>query len=224
MRKAELVIIALIIASVLIGWHYYPQLPERIDSHWNSAGEADGTMSRFWGVALFPLIGVGIAVLFVVLPRIDPLRRNVERFRGYFDGFMVLMMLYLMYIYVLTLLWNTGSRFDMGQYMLPALGVLFFYIGVMLSKSKRNWFIGIRTPWTMSSDGVWDQTHARAGVLFKAMGVVAVLATFLPSSFALWATLGVIFAGISYIVLYSYLLYRREQGKHKERRTAAGNR
>ena len=88
------------------------------------------------------------------------MKANIAKFRGAFNLFIVFMTLFLMYVQGLTLAWNLGfTHFKMSKSLLPAVGLLFIMIGFMIRKAKRNFFIGIRTPWTLSSDKVWDETH-----------------------------------------------------------------
>jgi len=104
--------------------YFYPQFPEKVASHWNAGGEVDGYMPKFWGVFLFPLISVFLAILFILIPLIDPLKSNIEKFRHYYDRFIIIVMLFFLYIYILTILWNTGTRFDMSALLAPAIGIL----------------------------------------------------------------------------------------------------
>jgi uncharacterized membrane protein len=159
MEKSRIIIIGIIILSFLAGVYFYPQMPEVVASHWNAQGEVDGYMPKSWGLFLMPLLLVGLFLLFLLIPKIDPLKENIKKFRRYFDGFTALLILFLFYVYLLTIFWNIGSRFNMGQLMIPALGILFYYCGILVENAKRNWFIGIRTPWTLSSETVWDKTH-----------------------------------------------------------------
>jgi uncharacterized membrane protein len=82
-----LAMIASVVIGFIIGSILYPQMPQSMASHWNAAGEADGYISRFWGIFLFPLISLGLLGLFLVIPKIDPLRSNIEKFIGYYYGF-----------------------------------------------------------------------------------------------------------------------------------------
>ena len=144
--RYEVVIIGIVLLSFAIGGYFYPQMPERVASHWNAQGQVDGYMSRFWGLFLTPIISIGLALLFVLVPRIDPLSANIERFKRHYYGFVILVLLFLFYLYLLTIVWNLGSRFNMVQPLAPALAVLFYACGVLIEKAKRNYFIGIRTP------------------------------------------------------------------------------
>jgi len=88
-------------------------MPDEMASHWNFKGEVDDYLPKFWGLFLMPIISLGLFLLFLLIPKIDPLKANIEKFRKYFDGFMVLMMVFLFYIYLLSIIWNLGKRFDM---------------------------------------------------------------------------------------------------------------
>jgi len=209
MRKSELIIFGIIILSFAIGIYYYPLMPEKVASHWNAQGHVDGYMSKFWGLFLMPIISVGMLLLFILIPRIDPLKSNIQQFRKYFDGFAVLIMVFLFYLYLLTILWNSGYTFNMITFLSPAFAILFYYSGILIENAKRNWFIGIRTPWTLSSDKVWDKTHKIGGKLFKIAGILALLAIFFEAYAILIIVVPVIMVSI-YTVVYSYFEYQKE--------------
>lgn len=185
-------------------------MPNEVASHWNSQGEVDGHMSKFWGSFLMPIISIALFLLFMYIPRIDPLKGNLEKFRKYFDVFIVLIFLFLLYIHVLTLIWNSGTIFDMGKAVVPAVGVLILYIGFLLEKSKRNWFVGIRTPWTLSSDKVWKKTHHLGSRLFKVLGIIFILSPFVFEQF-IAIMIALIIIIVIYLTLYSYLEYKKEK-------------
>ena len=177
-RKIHLVIVGIIILSFLIGVYFYPKMPDKIVSHWDIDGGVDGYMSKIWGLFLMPIISIGIFLFFLLLPKIDPLKKNIDKFRKYFDYFILTLILFLFYLFLLTIFWNVGWRFNMIQVLAPAFGILFFYVGVLMEKAKRNWFIGIRTPWTLSNDKVCEKTHDVGGKLFKASGMTILFGAF----------------------------------------------
>jgi multisubunit Na+/H+ antiporter MnhB subunit len=80
-----------------------------------------------------PIISVGMLLLFIIIPKIDPLKSNIQGFRKYFDGFVVLIMVFLFYIYLLTIFWNSGYTFNMTTFLSPALAILFYYTGILIS-------------------------------------------------------------------------------------------
>ena len=127
MRKSEIIILGIITLFFAIGVYSYPQMPEKVASHWNAQGQVNGYMSTFWGVFLMPIISIGMFLFFILIPRIDPLKSNIQQFRKYFDGFVVLIMVFLFYLYVLTIFWNSGYTFNMTAFLSPAMAVLFYY-------------------------------------------------------------------------------------------------
>ncbi|MFZ5921349.1 MAG: SdpI family protein [Chloroflexota bacterium] len=198
-----LVAAALIAAAVLWG-----RLPDPMPSHWNAAGEIDGYMSKFWGVFLLPIITVALLPLFMVIPHIDPLKANIAQFRGVYNLFIVFFTVYMVYIYGLTVAAALGYQFNMTYMLLPVVGLLFVGAGYLMKKAKRNFFIGIRTPWTLTNDEVWDKTHQLGSKLFVAGGVVTILSTFL-GEYAIWVMLPVILIAAFVPIIYSYILFAR---------------
>jgi uncharacterized membrane protein len=209
MRKSELIIAGIVLLSFAIGIYFFPQMPEKIASHWNAQGQVDGYMSKFWGLFLMPVISVGMLLLFMIIPGIDPLKSNIQQFRKYYDGFVILVIAFLFYIYLLTIFWNIGFRFNIITLLSPAFAILFYYSGILIENAKRNWFIGIRTPWTLSNERVWDKTHRIGGKLFKIAGIIALAAIFFQSSAIFFIIVPVIIIAI-YTVIYSYFEYQKE--------------
>jgi uncharacterized membrane protein len=166
-------------------------------------------MPKFWGTFLIPIIALVLWIVFLVIPRIDPKRENIEKFRKYFDGFIAALFVFLLYLYVLTLYWNTGYRFNMVIFLMPAFAVLFYMVGILVSHAEMNWTIGIRTPWTLSSETVWKKTHVLTGKLFRASGIITLTGVLFPD-FAIWFLLIPVLASAVVSTVYSYLAYRKE--------------
>jgi len=200
--------LGLIVFSVLLGVYYYPQLPDQFATHWGMNGEANGYSGRLEGIIMLPIISVFIVALFLVLPRFDPLKKNYSSFRKYYNGTRLVMAGFFAYIQVLMILWNLSYRFNFLQMMAIAFGALFFYLGILLEHAKQNWFVGIRTPWTMSSEKVWDKTHKLGGKLFKAAGIISFLGAFVFKEILLLSVAIVIASSIA-IVIYSYLEFKK---------------
>jgi uncharacterized membrane protein len=208
--KREIIILLIILVSIAVSLYAYPIVPEQMASHWNADGQVNGYIPKLVGLALMPVISIGAFLLFLVIPRIDPLRRNIAKFRAYFDIFIVMMMLFLLYLHGILVLANIGFAFNMMQVIAPALAVVFYYCGVLIDHAKKNWSIGIRTPWTMSSERVWNETHRRGGKLFKAAGIITLLGAVLPN-YAIFFVLVPVIAVIVYTFVYSYVLYQKKR-------------
>lgn len=208
-RTTTIISLVLIAAAVLAGLLLWNRLPDPMPSHWNAAGEIDGYMSKFWGVFLVPIITIVLVPLFLVIPHIDPLKANIARFRGIFNWFIVGFVAYMLYVYALTLFAALGTPFNMTAMLLPVVGLLFIGIGFMMTQAKRNFFIGIRTPWTLSSETVWDETHKLGSKLFMLAGALTIVAAFLGEN-GVWLILVAIFIAAFVPIIYSFILWRRE--------------
>lgn len=214
MRTASITALMIILLSFGIAFYLYPQMPDIMASHWNAAGKVDGYMPKFWGLFLMPLITLFMFLLFIFIPRIDPLKQNIHKFRNYFDKFIVIIIAFMLYIYMLTLAWSLGFSFNMTYALIPAFAILFYYAGILISKAKRNWFIGIRTPWTMSSDKVWDKTHKLGGTLFKAAALLSLLGLVFQDYAFLFMIMPVL-AVAFYTMVYSYFEYKKQMKKRR---------
>ena len=210
-RNTTIIVLLLITIGILAGLLLWNKLPDQMASHWDINDQVNGYMPKFWGVFMMPLVTLGMFVLFLVVPAIDPLKANIAQFREAFNLFIVLIVAFMLYIHALTLAWSLGhTNFKMSTSMLPAMGLLFIFIGFMLRKAKRNFFIGIRTPWTLSSDYVWDKTHQLGATLFMASGVLAFIGGIFGGMTAFWFLFVPLIGSTIFLLVYSYVLYQQE--------------
>lgn len=210
--KARTVIIwtiVLVLAALAIGLILEPRFSDPMAVHWNEMGEADGYGSRFMGLWFLPLMTIGLTLLLLGIPLIDPLKKNIEQFRKEYYTFILLFVVFFVYLHVISLLFNLGLRFNMFAMMIPAFGGFFYYIGIMMEKAKRNYFIGVRTPWTLADDEVWDETHRVGAKGFKISGVLTLVGVVFPS-IAIWTMMVPLFVVSFYTIVYSYVVYRRK--------------
>jgi uncharacterized membrane protein len=208
-KKFIAVIAAINILIIAVSAYFYTVLPDVIASHWDAAGQANGYSSKFWGLFLLPLISIAVTLLLLFIPRLDPLKANVEKFKGTYYGFIIAFLGFFSYLHVLTIIYNRGYKFDMTQFLIPGFALLFYFIGSMIGKAKRNYFIGIRTPWTLASDVVWNKTHELGGKLFRLAAILSLIGIFIPQ-YGIWFLMVPVF-GVSIItVVYSYLIFRQQ--------------
>ncbi len=203
-RSAPWIILALTVAVSI--WAY-PQLPAHIVSHWDAGGQADGRMSRVWGVTVVPLLMLGSLGLFRWLPRFDPLKQHQAANRVPAERFLALFQVFLAFMQGLILAWNLGYRIDLVSWLIVALSVLFFGLGRLLRRLKRNWFFGIRTPWTVSDDVVWDETHRLGSMAFQAAAFIMLCGLAVPD-LAPWFLFLPIVGASAYCIIVSFQLYR----------------
>lgn len=187
----------------------YPSLPPVMQVHFGLNGRPNGFMGSLEGAFILPFITLIILLIFTAIPHIDPLKANIQKFRTQYDIFVALLIAFFAATQVLLIAHNLGSSTNPLYIILPAAGILIFYAGFMLPQTKRNWFIGIRTPWTISSDYVWEKTHKLGGTLFKILGVLVILTAFEPEYAPLIVVL--LIAISLFLVVYSYIIYTEEQ-------------
>ncbi|MBW2989946.1 DUF1648 domain-containing protein [Candidatus Woesearchaeota archaeon] len=212
LEKKELFLIGLIVLMFIVSFAAYPKMPERMPTHWDAEGNVDGYGSRFTGLFLMPIFLSGIYLLFLFLPKIMVYQKNFERFKDHFYGFKLVFVLFFIAIYTAMLLPNFGIKVNMAYIMIPSLAALFFYIGHMLKFAKRNYFIGIRTPWTLADEEVWDKTHKLGSKLFTYLSLIILSAMFFPKKFA-WIVLSPIILIILILFIYSLVEYKKRVKK-----------
>jgi len=208
MRKAILASLALIAVQFLAGLYLYPVMPERMAIHWGLSGGADGYGSRLLGLFLVPSISALFFPFFLALPRLDP-SRGINGFKGSYDWFVFGFLAYMAYVNALMLAWNPGWRFGFMRALAPAVGAMLYGIGALMERSRLNWLVGIRTPWTLSSEEVWDRTHEVGARLFKACGVLALAGVLLDGLPALLLAVAPIMVASVYLLNFSYSGYQR---------------
>lgn len=210
-KLTNLIIGLLIVGSIIAAYVVYPQLPEMVASHWDTANNVNGYMSKFWGVALLPIIAAFVWGLFNVLPNIDPLKNNIAKFRPQYNLIVLAILIVLLGVYKVTIIWNLGYKFNIGAVISALVAGLFVALGFILPKLKRNYFIGIRTPWTLNSDKVWDETHRRSGPVFIGAGLVSAIAVLISPSQGFWLMIAAILAATAWSTWLSYVLYKKDK-------------
>jgi len=204
------IMLALVLASFTMTYLFYPQLPATMASHWGLSGEANGFMPKEQSAYLLPSITAILAVALYFIPRLDPLQKNIKQFEGHYTLFIINMISFFVFLQALVILWNLGVLVNFNQAMRLALGVLIFSVGSLMSHAKRNYFIGIRTPWTLNSEKVWDKTHAFGGKAFKGAAVLMAIGVFFPPLAFYFIFIPIMLAAIGSVV-YSYVEYVKQK-------------
>ena len=196
--------------AIVVGLILLPRLPEQVATQWDSTGEqVTNFMPRLTFVLSFPAAMVGILVLKFVLPLIDPRGKNYRRFASSYQFIMNSIILFIATIYFATLLKAIGWDFSIVHLTLLLVGLLFVIMGNEMGRIRPNWFLGIRTPWTLSNEVVWKKTHRLGGRLFFLTGLVTIMAIlFIPGEIAM-IIFSVLVASMSlFLVVYSYWIWR----------------
>lgn len=217
---SDIIIISLILISFIIGVIFYGSMPARMASHWGIDGKVDGYTGRGFGMFFMPVLLLLLYILLKLVPTMDPLKENIKQFENYYNFFIAVIVTFMFYVYALTIFWNLGYYFNMSYAIVPGLSVLFFYVGILVEKAKMNYTIGIRTPWTLASENVWNKTHKLGGFVFKTIAVLCFISMFLPRIFFILSLFFIVGLFI-WIVVYSYLEYRKEKKPKDKKRTQA---
>jgi uncharacterized membrane protein len=207
-RWFGLVIAAIAVAVSL--WAY-PRLPPTVATHWSLRGTPDGFSGRGWAIAIIPLVILVLMGLFNVLPKLDPRRENYAKFLGTYWLIANAVIVFMLIAHGMIIATGLGYSVKIDRLMPIGVGVLFIILGNYLTRVEPNWFVGIRTPWTLSSDTVWRKTHRTGGWLMVLGGFVVAACAFLPHGafLPLFVTAIVIMAVIP--IVQSYVLWKREQ-------------
>jgi len=208
--RREILSLVLIVAAFAFSAVLYPRLPESLPTHWNIHGQPDGFTGKPWGPFVVPLLMTGLYLLFLVLPRISPKGYRFEAFRGVWEIVRTAILAFLFLVHVLVLLSATGVRVEMDRAIPVGTGLLLVLLGNYMAKLTKNFFIGIRTPWTLASDEVWLRTHRLGGKLFVLAGLVCFVSGLAGGS--LVPAIAAVAAAALASFVYSYLVYRRVEG------------
>jgi len=213
MLIANGLLIALMVALSVWAWQMIPD-GAQVAVHWNLDGQADRFGSKGEAFFFLPVMAVILTIVMAVLPRFEPRRGNLAASAKLWNAGSIGATALLAYVHGLLLLAALGRRVDILDYLLPAISVLFIVIGNYISKTRSNWFAGVRTPWTLSSDYSWSKTHQLASKLFMGSGVLTLVAWFFAGAkvamIAMVATL-IVTAVIS--IVASYVYWKNDPGR-----------
>ena len=208
--RADIISLLFVFSAIAVAAILYPSLPEQIPTHWNAQGQVDGYMKKPGGVIIMPAMAVFTFVIMKLIPVISPKGFRTDKFSDVFGVLQVTLVGFMSIVAILVLLEARGLDVRINEMIIAGTGLLFVIIGNYLGRVRKNFFIGIRTPWTLASDEVWNRTHRIGGRLFILSGVVIWIGAILRLPLT-W-TVGVAVGLVLIPVVYSYFLYRKIEG------------
>lgn len=210
MVKSKFGLFALLLAvgTAVANLIAFPHLHAQVPIHWNINGEIDRYGSK-WAQLGLSFLPLAIYFLFLLLPKIDPRKESYEKHGKAFEMFRGLLVSYLSVMTLLTMLVGLGYYIDIVLFIKPAIGLLFIAMGNYMGQLRPNFFIGVRTPWTLSSEETWRRTHKVAGVVFVIMGLAFMVSMLFKGAIGAWIPLGTVIIGIIYTIVYSYVDYKK---------------
>jgi uncharacterized membrane protein len=218
MSPATLPAVLIIIVQILVSIVTYPFLPDSVPSHWDASGQVNGYLPKLVNALLYPLLSIGIYALVRVLMTVGP-RLGYQNQRKASIGVVNLILdgvlLFMLIVQLTTTAVALGVPIDLTFVICLSISVLFIFLGNYMGKLRRNFWAGIRTPWTLTSDVVWEHTHRLGGWLFVLAGLLGVIMSFIPA-LRLWGLTVVILIVVVVLVVYSYVIYQRYTVEGKE--------
>jgi len=203
-------------AMLAISAYAWFQLPAdaQVPIHWNTAGEIDGYTSKAVALWLVPAMAIGLVALLSFIPRIDPRRTHLYASNMAYQAICSGLIVFLAALHAVMVAIALGSTISMTVVIGVGIGALFIVIGSVLGRTQSNWFMGVRTPWTLESELSWEKTHKLAGRLFVDVGVASALGSFiLPPEVYVWALLIATLGMVAWVVAYSYFVWRDDPDK-----------
>lgn len=192
------------LAGILVA---YPHLPATVPLHWNAHGEVNGWGPK-WSLFLYgPGMMVLMVLLFAGLPWLSPRKFEVESFRSTYLYIMIVIVAMLGYIHILILIVGLGLVLDVSRAVIGGVCLLISLLGNVLGKVRRNFYVGVRTPWTIANERVWNATHRLAAKTFFAGGLVGLIAVALRAPF--WLPMTAILVGALVPAVYSLVYYKQ---------------
>ena len=204
-------IIGIVLLGAYVAW-LYPDLPDPMPTHWNAAGQVDDYTAKAIGAPLIAAIPIFSFIIFKLIPVISPRGFRTESFRDTLNILMTATVVFGCVIGVGVMRAAQDASVDISSFVFVAVGLLLMVMGNFLGKVRKNFFLGIRTPWTLASDEVWAKTHRLGGWCFVVAGIfMAIMGVITPPSGMPWV-IGIIVAIALIPVVYSYIAYRRIEG------------
>ena len=193
----------------------YSRLPDTVPTHWNMHGEVDDTMAKFPGVFLPSLMAIVLWFLLPLLRKIDPRRASYEKFDATFFLIVNLVCVMMAVVEGLILAIGLGMKVDMVRTSMLSVGIMFIVLGNYMPRIRSNWWMGIRTPWTLDNEEVWRRTHRFAGRAFVVGGLITCVSTMLPSEASSVIAVAAMVVASLLPVVYSYLIWRNEPTRQR---------
>ena len=206
--RNDRVILLIIAAMFVAGAWAYPQLPARVPSHWNIRGQVDGYSGPQWGAFGLPAMSLAMYFGMVFMPLIDPRRENYPRFGGAYKFIRWLLIWFFALLHGIILAAGLGYAPKTGALVQASMALMFILLGNVMGQVKQNWFVGIRTPWTLADDDVWRKTHRVSAWVWTAAGALGLVTVFLPAPLNFTLFMVLILGASLFSIVYSYVLYR----------------
>ncbi|PKK89691.1 MAG: hypothetical protein CVV64_12870 [Candidatus Wallbacteria bacterium HGW-Wallbacteria-1] len=199
--------------SVALGISRYIPDNAKVPIHWNMDGIADNFTSPQKAVWFLWAINVTLVLFFMLLPLFS-VRYSASK--GRFDRIMPSIcsttVLFIAILQIMSLMSAAEMVNLAGIHILTAVGIMFILLGNLLPKLPSSFFVGIRTPWSLSSESVWRRTHSTGGITFMISGLIMItLPRIIPAPWGFRAAMISMILLVLIPVVQSFLLFRAEK-------------
>ncbi len=210
-KSLDLILALACLIAVAASFYFLPKVDGPVPIHWNLWGEVDQYGNKFFGLFLLPLISLISLILFWLIPKIDPLKKNLRQFPTAFQILKASVVLLFLYLHIIVLVATFATPNLPSPLVFSApFSVFFIILGAILPHFKRNYFAGIRTPWTLASDEVWAKTHDLGGKMFLVAGTVGLVAAFINPAAGFVSVVTSIALAEIVSIIYSWYLWHRQ--------------
>ncbi|MDK2822203.1 MAG: hypothetical protein PWQ67_83 [Clostridia bacterium] len=208
--KREWPFLIFLVIPLIIAFLVYPYMPEQVPTHWNTNGEIDRYSSKEFGTFFLPLLNIGLYILFILLPQLDPKRANYQKFASSYIFLRYTIHIFFILLFALIILTSLGYSIDIGLWISLGVAILFILLGNIMSRVRHNYFVGFKFPWTLANEDVWRKTHMLGSKLMVVGGVFALIGIFFTENNMRFIILMTgIFLPMVVTLIYSYLIFKK---------------
>lgn len=206
--KKELPLLAVVLLPIVYLFYTWNTLPEKVPTHFNINGEIDAWGNKNALIFMILLLPVLTYALMTIVPKIDPKKRldlmggKYHQLKFILVSFMSVLALFIIYI-------SKNQNLTSPNIILVLIGILIFALGNYFKVIQQNYFIGIKTPWTLENKEVWKLTHILAGKLWIIGGLlIVILSLILPENINFYVFITILIVIALYPVVYSYVKFK----------------
>lgn len=207
--KKEWFILVILIVPFFVSAYFWDELPDEVPTHFNIQGEADDWGPKWMAAYMIPMIGIGTYLMILLLPAIDP-KKKIESAQKPVAAIRMFTSVFMVGIYAFVMAASLGTTINFSNYIIIGVGMLILIVGNYMNSIKPNYFIGIRTPWTLENEEVWKRTHRLSSKIWIVGGLLLMLSPLVPEmirlDYLIYIIVGIL-AGIP--LVYSYVIYKK---------------
>lgn len=199
----------LIVVAMFLTWiYFYNLLPDNMPIHWNYEGKVDNYWTKNQALFLFPGIALILVIMFYFLPAMDPKKDNYPKFEKTWEIFQFAILWFFAYIYFVSIFITLNPEYNMNNFMMIWLWLLFMILGNYMGKIRQNYFVWIKLPWTLANDEVWNKTHRFWGKTFLWAGLLFFINAFIGFKSPFIFLIIIVLTLLSPII-YSYIIFKK---------------